>query len=97
MNRVKATIDSQEIELIVANGNYTKIYFSTGRRWVVYQTLSSLESQLPSELFVRVHRSYLVNKSMVEERRGEFLVLQSRHKLVSIGKKYKKAVFELFS
>lgn len=54
--------------------NYVMLY-TTGRKMMVYVTIKSLEEQLPAELFLRVHKSYIVNISKVRSIEGNVLDL----------------------
>jgi DNA-binding LytR/AlgR family response regulator len=40
-----------------------------------YQTLTSLEKLLPDQIFLRVHRSYIVNMKKVSALKGKDLLL----------------------
>lgn len=93
INREKVRIDSEDIELVIAMGNYSKLHMVDGSRNILYKSLLDMEKLLPSDLFMRVHRSFLVNKSKIVARKGEFLVLTTHKKSISIGKKYKQTVF----
>lgn len=48
------------IQLLEAEGNYTRIHFLE-QRPTLYRTLASMEERLPSKLFIRANRSQLVN------------------------------------
>ena len=50
-----------EISHVQAMDNYAIIYTEGGKRHVLPHTLKKIEDQLPTNLFVRCHRSYLVN------------------------------------
>ena len=54
------------IERIDAMGNYAKIH-SRNERYDIRDTLQSLESKLDPEIFVRVHRSTIINMDYVRE------------------------------
>lgn len=53
-------IGVEKIDFIEAQDDYVQIH-SEGKGFLKNQRLAELESQLDAELFVRVHRSYLVN------------------------------------
>ena len=55
-----------EIDWIEAAGNYVKIYSGKDHH-VLRETLKNLESRLDPELFVRVHRSTIVNIQRIRE------------------------------
>jgi two-component system LytT family response regulator len=50
-----------------ANGNYSWLYFSDGKKYLTSKSLGTLEQRLPSEMFVRIHNSYIANKMHVVE------------------------------
>ena len=58
---------------------------------VTYQGISLLEQKLPSQLFVRVHRSFIVSKDKVEATTSTHVRIQSFN--IPIGKSYKQEVF----
>jgi len=54
-----------EIAAIEAHGDYTRIFLNEGKNLMMKQTLSLWESQLPTDFFVKVSRSLLVNTQSV--------------------------------
>ena len=75
------------------NGKFTKIFYADvlfaealqnyvaihlkGRKLLGYITLSILEEQLPSALFMKVHKSYLVSLQKIDVIEGNELLIQS--------------------
>jgi two-component system, LytTR family, response regulator len=53
-------VSVREIELLQAEGNYTRVYFAKNQP-LLYRSLQLLEKRLPSDLFLRVSRSHLIN------------------------------------
>jgi len=53
-------VSVREIELLQAEGNYTRVYFAKNQP-LLYRSLQLLEKRLPSDLFFRVSRSHLIN------------------------------------
>jgi DNA-binding LytR/AlgR family response regulator len=53
-------IDLPSIYLIQANGDYINIKTET-KNYVVHSTLKKIEEKLPDSLFLKVHRSYIIN------------------------------------
>jgi len=80
-----------ELEYVRAAANYVQLHL--GREvCTVRETITSMESRLPRERFVRIHRSYIANLAAVRELAhaggGEyFLVLRSGHTL-PVGASY---------
>ena len=53
-------IDLPSIYLIEAKGDYINIKTET-KNYVVHSTLKKIEEKLPDSLFLKVHRSYIIN------------------------------------
>lgn len=60
-------------------------------RIVTLQTMKSLTDKLPSEHFIRVHRSYLVNVDRINSIMGNMIEVfeKGKTKFIPIGKNYK--------
>lgn len=71
-------LDVEDIEWLEAAGNYVKIH-TEDETHVIRQTLSALETTLPADDFIRVHRSAIVNIARIREIQpwfnGEYVVL----------------------
>src|SRR5471030_388394 len=52
--------------------NYVLLYTST-RKMIVYITLKSLEEQLPENQFIKVHKSFIVNRSKIKSIEGNMV------------------------
>jgi DNA-binding LytR/AlgR family response regulator len=77
-----------DILLAEAKGNYTKIVCAD-QTLLPSMSFSSFESLLPTNLFIRVHRSFIINKSKIDHITGnavEILKMQ-----IPIGVNYKEA------
>ncbi|HAA13924.1 MAG TPA: DNA-binding response regulator [Cytophagales bacterium] len=59
-------VSLQEIECIKASGNYSEIHLGNAQRYLHDKNLESLMRILPDS-FVRVHRSYVVEKSKIKK------------------------------
>lgn len=71
-----------------AQGNYTKIV-TTENILLPTMTFSSFEELLPKASFLRVHRSFLVNKSKITHIEGNRVFIQKSE--IPIGSNYKEA------
>ena len=60
-------IKLDEISFMEAKEKYVFIHTLEGKEHLVDFTLSSLESKLPPQQFIRVHRAYIVNKNHIRE------------------------------
>jgi two-component system LytT family response regulator len=54
-------IKIQDINCIEAFGNYTKIYMNDGKLSITYNSIKNWDNRLPSEVFIQIHRSTIVN------------------------------------
>lgn len=60
---VKLEFDA--INYIVADGNYINIH-TNSKKYTIRQSLNTIAEQLPDNMFIKTHRSYLVNESKIE-------------------------------
>jgi len=57
----------QEIGYIKSNDNYCEIYTTTGNVYSLRVPIGKLEEILPTSLFIRTHRQYIVSASLIKE------------------------------
>lgn len=57
-------IDIPSVNLVKAEGDYIVIKTETNT-YMVHTTLKKIEDKLPSDLFLRVHRSYIINTKKI--------------------------------
>ena len=58
-------VHTDEILFIEAFGNYTKVYFEN-EMIVSHEKISSFEALLPSEIFLRIHKSFIVATTKIK-------------------------------
>ncbi|MGB3618475.1 MAG: LytTR family DNA-binding domain-containing protein [Catalinimonas sp.] len=75
-----------EILYVEALADYVMIN-TVNNRHIVHSTMKGMEKKLPIEVFSRVHRSYIVNLSKVEQIKDLHVVLQEKE--IPIGASYK--------
>ncbi len=85
-------IDSKAILFIEAYGNYTKVYLSD-EMIVSHEKISSFESLLPQQHFLRVHKSFIVAIDKIKLIEGNRILIKE-HK-IPIGQTYKNGVNKL--
>ncbi len=90
---VKIRLD--DIVLIEALENYVVLHTQT-EKYTIHFTMKAIVEQLPSYLFIRVHRSYIVNKSRINSIRDNTLEIYDYTDIgsVPIGKSYRDALLK---
>lgn len=76
----------QEILYVEALGNYCKVFHSGGMI-ICPEKISDLESKLPSHSFIRVHKSYLINRHRIAYVEGNQISISGIK--VPVGQTYK--------
>ena len=67
----------EDIYYFEADRNYCKIY-SKSRDCLLVMTLKNIDDKLPKDQFLRIHRSYIVNLSHVDEVGGSHVVVMKK-------------------
>lgn len=78
-------INLVEILYAESTGNYVTISCSQ-KKLTAYLTMKSLENQLPPKMFLKVHRSFIVNTSQIEYLENNHIKVGD--KLISISRHY---------
>lgn len=84
------TVDTGNIAYLQSYGNYVKVFTDTGRMILATTTTHHLMNQLPAQSFLRIHKSYIVNRKFVLAFSGNSVVI-GKEKL-PIGISYRQAV-----
>lgn len=75
-----------EILYVEAFADYVKIFLND-RKIVTLQTMKKMEAKLPSDIFSRVHRSFIVNRKAVQS--FSTSVCEVNGEKIPVGKNYK--------
>lgn len=84
----------KDIHYVEAFADYVKIWISPEKRVVTLQTMRNMESGLPSEKFIRVHRSYIVSIDKITSIQNTSVIISGSIE-IPIGKNYKDSVSQL--
>lgn len=84
----------QDILYIEGLDDYIRIYTADNAQVVARMTMKGILEKLPALDFVRVHRSFIVPMSRIEQVRNK--VIYFLDKEIPIGKSYEEAFFERF-
>lgn len=85
-------IELKDILYIESMGNYVNIY-TENKKIIAYLTLKGLESQLPSNDFIKIHQSFLVSFSRINAIEGNNIKIKD--KLLPISRNYRDAVMQV--
>jgi DNA-binding LytR/AlgR family response regulator len=82
-------------DLIYIEGQKAYVTFYTKRQAITaLASLKELEDRLPANLFVRIHKSYIVSVKKIHTLEGNSIEIAGKY--LPIGKNYRKVVDEIF-
>ena len=79
-------IDLHSIYLIEANGDYINIR-TDDNNYIVHSTLKKIEEKLPGSLFLKIHRSYIINVKKIIDIEDNSILIKKDIVPVSRSKK----------
>ena len=77
------------IVYLESEGEYVRMHLADGSKLVTLFRLKNMESSLPSSIFMRIHRSYIINLNYVTSYTKGRVYLEDDY--VPIGENYKEA------
>jgi DNA-binding LytR/AlgR family response regulator len=83
----------KDIVFVEALENYVTLNTNTDK-YTIHFTMKAIENQLPSGVFIRVHRSFIINKSMIQAIKENSLDISIGHtvKNIPVGKSFKDSL-----
>ncbi|MDE1206484.1 LytR/AlgR family response regulator transcription factor [Tenacibaculum larymnensis] len=90
-DRKMVKINFKDILYIESLGDYVKV-FTNNDTVITRETISNFQTTLPSDCFIRVHRSYIVSISKISSYTNEYIEIAK--KTVSISRSYKESVLQ---
>jgi DNA-binding LytR/AlgR family response regulator len=87
-------INSEDILYIEAYGNYTKLHFRD-EMIVSHEKISDFDELLPSDNFLRVHKSFIVALDKIKHIQGNFIHIEGFK--IPIGQTYKSNISKLYN
>lgn len=88
-------VDINKVLWISSSGNYINLHLES-RRYLHYESLSKIEETLDPNHFIRVHRSFIVNKEAIKGfnkvANNEYSVVLLNGEEVKISRSYKKQI-----
>jgi len=90
-------IELGSISRIAAEDKYVRLFLD-GKTVLYRETIQNLEGRVDPSIFIRVHRSHLVNMKFVQElnvlSHGDFEIVMKDGSRVPLGRTYRESVFE---
>ena len=85
-NKVIYRIAHADINYVQSWGNYLKVFLRDQNIKIVRKTIKVVESELPSDQFLRIHKSYIVNMNHIVAIEGNHIKINDQ--ILPIGKSY---------
>lgn len=90
-------IRADEVDWVEAQGDYVCLHVQ-GKKHLARQRISSLDRQLPSHTFLRIHRSTIVNLDRVKELQplfyGEYAVILQDGTRLTMSRSFRERAFQ---
>jgi len=80
-----------DIQYIEALGNYLQVH-TAAKKFVTRETMTDMEKTLPDKIFIRVHKSFIVNLSKIEKIVNNQIFIAGKE--ISIGTIYKSELMK---
>ncbi|QPH38864.1 LytR/AlgR family response regulator transcription factor [Pedobacter endophyticus] len=76
----------QDILYFEATGDYVKVSLKD-KHYIIHSSLKTIEQKLPSNVFLRVHRSFIINLNNVDSSEGKTLII--KHHMIPVSSAYR--------
>ena len=84
-------IENDDILYVESMGDYVK-FITTDKKYITHNTIKNLESQLDGQRFMKVHRSFIVNMSRIDDIQENSLYIRGVN--IPISKAHKGKVMQ---
>ena len=91
--RATAQIPYDEILWLEAEGNYTLLNTETQKKRLLRFMITDLHQQLPENDFIRIHRSFVVNRTKITEFASAYVVIKNVK--LPVGRTYRETLMGL--
>lgn len=91
-DRKMVRVSFGEVLFLESLGDYIKIHLDNGRTLVTRDSISNISAALPQEKFIRVHRSYMVNRHHIDAYTSDTIGI-GKHE-VPISRSYREEVMK---
>ena len=91
------TIGENKIHYLEAVKDYVRLYQTGNKNTILFaSSMKQCEKTLNQELFIRVHKSYIVNMQFIKRINGNAIMLYGYETAIPIGRTYKNLVKERY-
>ncbi len=84
-------VNTRDILWVEAFGDYVNVFTETNK-YIVHSTMKGMENKLPSDSFLRVHRSYIVRVEKIKAIEETIIIIGK--KLIPIGDSYRSTLMK---
>lgn len=92
----RTNVNPDDVIACIACANYSRALMKTGKEFFVATTLGLIAARLDEKVFVRTHRTYLVNINYlkyIDSDKGEFVLLENDLRVV-VSRRKKQNLIE---
>ena len=82
-----------DIYYIEALKDYVVINTNT-TRYTIHSTMKDIQEKMPSEFFIRVHRSFIIRLDKISQIEMPNIILEENKKIIPIGGSYKDDLYK---
>ncbi|WP_343558931.1 LytTR family DNA-binding domain-containing protein [Sphingobacterium sp.] len=86
-------IPYDQIQYVEGDQEYIKIQ-TIDKEYLTINSLKKMIDVLPAKMFMRIHKSYIVNLNYIKAVSHDKVVMRNNIKDLPLGKTYKEAVFK---
>jgi two-component system LytT family response regulator len=78
-----------------ADGRYTHVFLRNGKSIITARLLKSFEDKLPGDLFLRIHKSYIINLSYITSYNKDSSIFLGAKTELEVSKRRKKRILAI--
>lgn len=86
-------LNTKDIYFIEALKDYVVINAASAR-YTIHSTMKDIEDKMPTDQFLRVHRSYIVRLDKISQIEAPNIILEDNKKIIPIGGSYKDELYK---
>lgn len=86
-------VQNNNILFVEALKDYVIIH-TNDEKFTIHSTMKEIEKKLPSETFMRIHRSFILNLKKIKSIDGSIVVIEDSNKRIPIGGSYREELFK---